>query len=230
MAFYDYHLHTEDMEKTAALAEMLGFSGISVVFNWTNFEDFVKIREKIVSCKKGGFDIALGMEIKDKPHRIADVAQKIRKEADLILVHGGDLEVNRAALETAEVDILLHPELGREDSGIDHTMVRLAKKNNVAIEFSMSDLIQSSRVGRARLIHSMLENAKLVKKYAAPFVLTSGAFDEWGLRSPSELTALGKVLGFQDPEIKKALSGAMLKENRKRLSGKWVMPGVEIVE
>ena len=109
-------------------------------------------------------------------------------------------------------------------------MAKLAKKNNVSIEFSLSDLIQTSKLSRSKILHDLMENAKLVKKYKTPFVLTSGSFDCFGLRSPSELLSFGRVLGFQDPEIKNALSDFIVKENRKRLSGKWVMPGVEVVE
>jgi len=75
-----------------------------------------------------------------------------------------------------------------------------------------------------------IEGSQLIRKYRAPFVLTTGAFDASGLRAPSELFALGKVLGFQDKEIKLPLSDFIIKENRKRLSGKWVMPGVEVVD
>ena len=66
-----------------------------------------------------------------------------------------------------------------------------------------------------------------MRKFRAPFVLTSRANTEWDLRSASEMVAFGRVLGFQDKEIKDSLSGKILKENRKRLGGKWVIPGVE---
>lgn len=229
MGAFDYHLHTENLEETIRTAKALGLSGICLASNWTNLQDFEKFKSETLPYKKE-IDIAVGVEIKDKPNKIPHIVESVRRKAEVVLVHGGDLEANRVAVETPGVDILLHPEMGREDSGIDHTMAKLAKKNNVAIEFSMNDLIQSSKVTRSRLLHSMLENSKLVRKYRTPFVLTSGAFDSFGLRSPSELFSLGKVLGFQDPEIKKASSDFIVTENRKRLSGKWVMPGVEVVE
>ena len=225
----DYHAHAENLAETIKAAKKLGFSGICLAINWSGSENLEKFMPSINPFKKE-LDIAIGVEIKDKPNKICHIVESAREKAEIILVHGGDLEVNRVSVETAGIDILLHPEMGREDSGIDHTMARLAKKNNVAIEFSLNDLIQSSKLTRSRLLHNLMENAKLVRKYKAPFVLTSGAFDPFGLRSPSDLLSFGRVLGFQDPEIKKALSDSIIKENRKRLSGKWVMPGVEVVE
>ena len=74
----------------------------------------------------------------------------------------------------------------------------------------------------------MLETAKLVKKFRAPFVLTSGAMSEWDLRSPSEFYSFGKVLGFDPSGIRTNLSDKIVEENRKRLGDKWIMPGVEV--
>ncbi len=229
MPAFDYHLHSENIGETISTAKQLGFSGICLVSNWANIQDIEKFKAAILPYKKQ-IDISIGIEIKDKPNKIPHIVESIRQKAEIILVHGGELEANRVAVETPGVDILLHPEMGREDSGIDHVMARLAKKSNVAIEFSLNDLIQSSKETRAKIIRGLVENAKLIKKYKAPFVLTSGAFGAFGLRSPSELFSFGKVLGFQDKEIKLSLSDFIIKENRKRLSGKWVMPGVELTE
>ena len=226
---YDYHAHFEDSNKTESLAKKLGWSGLCLVANWTNhLNDLEKFKKSIEQFKE--VKVALGIEIKDKPNRIPELVSKIRGLVEVVLIHGGDPEVNRISVETPEVDILLHPESNQENSGLDYTMVKLAKKNNVAIEFSLSDLVQNSALTRSRLLRNLIENAKLVRKYKVPFVLTSGAFDYFGLRSPFELLSFGRVLGFQDPEIKKALSDSIIKENKKRLSGKWVMPGVEIID
>src|SRR3990167_1587444 len=107
-------------------------------------------------------------------------------------------------------------------------MVRLAKENNVAIDFAFNDVMYSYDKTRVRVLSNLVKNAALVKKYKAPFVLTSGGYSSWDLRSPSELISFGKVLGFDIPQIKQALSDWLVKENRKRLEGKWIQPGVEI--
>ncbi len=233
MQFYDLHVHTDSLEETVKIAKLLGIAGIGLSINWTNREDLESFRKQIAPFKD--IDIAIGVEINEKPANISKLAKQLRKDVELILVHGGDLEVNRAAVETPEVDILLHPENkeqgqeSRYDSGLDHVMVKLAKKNNVHIEFSLNDVIYTSKKTRASILKSLLQNTKLVRKYNAPFVITSGAWSAWNMRAASDLLSFGKYLGFQDPEIKKALSAAPLVENKKRLSGKWVAPGVEIV-
>lgn len=234
MQFYDLHVHTDSLEEIVKIAKLLGITGIGLSINWTNHEDLESFRKQIEPYKKQ-IDIAVGVEINEKPANISKLAKQLRNDVELILVHGGDLEVNRVAVETPEVDILLHPENkeqgqeSRYDSGLDHVMVKLAKKNNVHIEFSLNDVIYTSKKTRSSILKSLLQNTKLVRKYSSPFVITSGAWSAWNMRAASDLLSFGKYLGFQEPEIKKAISGAPIIENRKRLSGKWVAPGVEVV-
>ena len=228
MKFFDSHVHAEKLEDTVATAKKLGFSGLCLVTNWTDEKDLASFRQKAESFRKD-LDISVGVEIKDKPQNIIKIVDKVKNLAEMILVHGGDLEVNRVAVETPEIDVLLHPELGREDSGFDHTMAKLAKKNDVAVEFGFNDLIYTYKLTRVRVLHNMINNAKLARKFNAPFVLASGAFNQWNLIPPSGLISFGRILGFQQPEIIMALSDFIIRKNRKRLSGKWVMPGVEVI-
>jgi ribonuclease P/MRP protein subunit RPP1 len=140
---------------------------------------------------------------------------------------GGTVELNRIIMETPEIDILLNHDISGQ-CGINHVLARIAKKNGVAIGFDFNQLMTSYRLGRVQEFSAMVETARMVRKFKAPYVLTSGAMDPWDMRSPSELIAMGRLLGFSEGEARKGLSDHIVRENRKRLSGKWVMPGVEI--
>jgi len=225
MSFFEYHVHPEvDPGGMASTLKTLGWNG--ACFICKSLEEAEMFKKKL---GKTGLDVAFGCKIETKdPNSIPRIARKIRKRAEIILVHGGDLEINRKACETPEIDILAHPELGRNDPGLDYVMARLAKKNNVAIEFNFRGLLVSYKKSRSDVFSAMLENAKLVRKYKVPFIMTSGAIEHHGLRSPSELIAMGRVLGLESNFIKNSLSPVMLKENRKRLGIKWIMPGVEL--
>lgn len=178
---------------------------------------------------KANIDIAFAYKIRtNRPGEIPKLAKRVRNKTELVLVYGGNLEINRKACETPEIDVLTHPELGRNDPGIDRTMANLAKKNSVSVEFNFRSLLLSYGKSRSDVFSNLLNGAKIVKKAKAPFVLTSGALDPHDLRSPSELISFGRILGFNPRDIKTSLSGGMLEENRKRLGKKWVMPGVEL--
>ena len=225
MNFYEYHVHPEvDLEGMITNLAKLGWSGVCFVC-----DSLEKIEEWRKKLKKSNLDVCLGYKINTKkPADVTKLAKKARKKVELILVHGGDLEINRKACETSEVDILTHPELGRDDPGLDYVMIKLAKKNGVSIEFNFHGVLFSYKKSRSDIFSRMLEIANLVRKYKTPFVLTSGAIEPNDLRAPSELISFGKLLGFNPKEIKANLSGKIIEENRKRLGKKWVMPGVEI--
>jgi ribonuclease P/MRP protein subunit RPP1 len=229
MNFYEYHAHAEvDVNGMLTLLERMGWKGVCFVSK--SLEETAALRSQFASMpSKPPLDVSFGLKIETShPDQMQKLARKARKAVEVILVHGGNIEVNRAACETPEIDVLAHPELGRNDGGIDMVMAKLAKKNHVAIEFNMRNVLISNRKTRADVFASMLENAKLVRKYKPPFVLTSGAVDPYDLRAPSELLSFARLLGLNPKYAKAALSSKMLHDNRKRLGGKWIMPGVEV--
>jgi len=224
MMFYEYHIHPEiDLEGMLRNLEKLGWKGVCLVCE--SLEAIEVMRKKLGKTK---MDVSFGCKIETgKPGNIPKIAKSVRKRAEIITVFGGDPEINRKACETPEVDILTHPEKG-ENHGLDHVMVRLAKKNNVSIEFNFRELLHTYKRSRANLFSKMMTNAKLVRKFRSPFVLTSGALDPWDVRSPSELISFGRILGFDPKDVKLSMTERILRENRKRLGKKWLMPGVEI--
>jgi ribonuclease P/MRP protein subunit RPP1 len=232
MKFYDMCVqleHYEDIDKIIRFSRELGWNGLGLV---VPFAEFPKVREKLKNNK--AVDIVLGAEIKVKnPNELRKRVLRIRKKTELIVVYGGDLEINRKALETPEVDILVHPwgstrfEL-RNDSGLNHISARLAHKNNVSIGIDFRDLLYSYKRDRTKIFKNMLIASKLIRKYRSPFVLSSGALSPFDLRGRDSLKTFGNLLGFAGNQVNHALSDKIINENRKRLSKKWIMPGVEI--
>ena len=222
MKFYDMHVPSEDLNKTAELAKALGWSGLVFTQKWNGAVKLEGLKKELK--KISGIDCSAGVLVDEK--NIGGMQKRvksIRRQAELVIVRSGNLDFNREVLEIPEPDIL-----SGSDIQINHVMAGLARKNNVAIEFNFHDLVSSYKKSRERIFAGMVENAKFIRKYKAPFVITSGAMDPWDIRSPQDLLSFGRLLGFQDPQIKKAMSGSALTENRKRLSGKWIAPGIEL--
>lgn len=218
MRFYDLCVRSGE---AAEFAKKLGWDGIGLI---TPLKDFKGPGVK----KSGGLDVSPGVEIEvRRAHDLGKAVRRARRKAELVVVKGGILDVNRAALEIPEVDILTGFQLPGS-CGLNHIMAKLAARNNVSIGFEFGDILHSHEKGRTRILSMLLHAARLVRKFRVPFILTSGALSPWDMRAPSELQAFGRVLGFKDPDIRKALGSIIVEENRKRLSGKWVMPGVEV--
>ena len=215
MGFWNLDTRTKDVTEMAEMARRLGFSGLGIISH-----------EGAPSGEEPGIEVSYGVLLAGRQDIIRKNARALRGKVELMVAAGGEEALNRAIVETPEIDILSeHLIKGR--CGINHVLARLASKNNVAIEFDFSLILDCYKRHRAGVVSGLLETARYVRKYKSPFVLVSAASGPWELRSPSELTAFGRFLGFSDSQIKKALSAGMVKENRKRLSGKWIMPGVE---
>ena len=228
--FYDLNVRAEKIKETISFAKSLGWQGIGIILEYKKLGEISKIRK---SLNREGIDMCFGVEI--SPKKISSVKKEVlkaRKHVELVVVNGGDLDVNRKAVEIPEVDILIHPwgplnDL-RSDAGINHIVAKIARENNVSICFDFRGMLHSYQRTRSELFKNLFRAARIIKKYKAPFVISSGAVSYWDLRAPSELISFGRLLGFGDKEIKKSMSESIVKENRKRLGEKWIMPGVEI--
>lgn len=220
---WDLANEAEDIPALAAAAQRLGWKGVGVLVP----------PERLKAARAAaGPGVCVGVVLSGlKPGKVGDAVRAVRRSAELVAVRGGDLEVNRAAVETPEVDLLLQPwgNAGeRSDAGFNHVLATLAAKNEVRVVFRLAELAAAQRRQRAALFGQFQEVATLLRRARAPFVLSSGATEPWEVRSPEEAAALGRVLGLPEAGIREALAGGLAAENRKRLAGKWVGPGVEI--
>ncbi len=235
MVYYDFHIHSAFSEGNSSLeditnrAKMLGYSGICFSAYYTGKDQLEKIKTKANKVSKEfGVEIFVGLEARN-PNEMNRLI-RIRREYDVLLARGSDLEMNRLAVETPEVDILTHPELGRRDSGFNHVMAREAAKNNVAIEINFREILLSSKGTRSLILKNIAENVMICKKYKAPLILCSGAISHWQIKDPKVLMSLGTLLGLELNEAKRSLSDVprnIMKMIKERKSGKWIMPGVK---
>jgi ribonuclease P/MRP protein subunit RPP1 len=237
MRFYDLHVHSafsggeSSVQQLAETAKFLGYKGFcfSTYFEGPDHAKMLRVELEKVS-KKVGIDIYLGFEARE-PKEVEKLRQ-MRRKFDVFLVRGGDLEMNRLAVETPEVDILTHPESGRTDSGMNDVLFRMAAKNNVAIEINFREILNTSKSGRARLMRNVSENVRMARRVKAPLIVCSGALSHWEMKDPLVLTSFAHILGLEMKEAKAALSSvpeAIIRESEKRKSDRWVMPGVEEV-
>ncbi len=217
---YDYHI-SGNLEECVNFAEKLGWKGVCYVIDWERFDEE---RKKAIKMKKADIDIALGILINSQDiGEIKRLVDKFRSKVELVFVRGGNTELNRYLFDIPKIDVVS----GVSGGSLDYVMCRLAKENNIAIEFSFTDVLHSYSKTRSRVFSNFLKNAKIIRKYKSPFVITSGALSKWDMRSPHDLMVFGKTIGFQDPEIKASFSDDMINEARKMLSKKKVMRGVE---
>jgi len=238
MSFFDLHLHSafsggeSSLEQLASTAKQLGYKGICLTEYFKNDDQIKKLQAEIEKVKqKVGMDVFLGFEARSVKELF--LLKEKRRKFDVLLVRGGDLRLNREACETPEVDILTHPEYERMDSGLNHVLVNLAAKNNVAIEINFREMLVSSKRTRSIILKNMCQNVKLAKKYKAPVIICSGALSHWDICDPQCLVSFGTILELNLKEAKDCVSKVpekILKQVKERRSGDWVAPGIKVIK
>ena len=233
--FYDLHMKPDQTDQAYLTLAGIGWAGACRVTS--GGLDSKPAEERSVDPS---LQMMRGALITPKtPDSVQKMARSALETADLVLVAGGDEEINRAASECWEVDVICHPErvsgkdpLDQKNSGIDDVMARFMAERGIAIEICLSELLSCYGVVRAQLMGRMRQNIMLAKKYKTPIIITSGARDRFGMRAPQDLCSLGITLGMDPGMAKKAVSdypAMLIKKSIDRSGSDVLLAGLEVV-
>ena len=189
-----------------------GYSGIAVIGHDTN--------EKTIFSED--FSIYRGVEIQAKPSRIREEIRKYRESDHILIVEGGEEDINRAAVETEGLDILLHP------LEFNNVLAKAASDNSVSIGFNVGLLIGLRGEARVRELKTMRINLKHARKYKLQLILTSDAHSIYDLRAPREMVAISSFFGMTEKEAVDAMSTTPLNILRRK-SPNYIQEGIEII-
>lgn len=233
MKFFDViipeKIHKRNIFGFIEIAKWFGYDKICFVLPWKMIKKKDKIESILNESKNTNVKTYLGFYAK-KIKELTNLT-KLRRDFDLLVVEGGDLNLNRKACETPEVDILLNPEFGRKDSGMNHIFAKLAAKNNVCLGISLRKFL--STFDHKETMANIALNIFLAKKYGMKIVLVSGASKVEEMADPLSLVSLGKILGMDLKEAKESVSRVLthiIEENLKRKKAEWIAPGIEVVK
>lgn len=211
----------------------MGFTGIGICDTWESLDKMKELKNEI-SKVKSSIEIFPGVLIQaNDPIEMKQIVDKVREHVLIVIVHGGDYKINRAACENPKIDILAHPEFERIDNGLDDICVRSAATNNVAIQINFKEVLSTYRRPRSHVLDHISQNIRLCTNLKAPLIICSGAHSIWDMRDPRELIALGNVLGMDLGRAFSSLTDVphkIFEGNRKKLEGKIITEGVEVVE
>ncbi len=126
---------------------------------------------------------------------------------------GGTEEQNRKYVSDAQNDILMNPELKSlgdkihyRKSGLNQVLAKLATKNDVAIGFGFSFVLNSKSVERAKMIGRMKQNVRICKKAGAKMVVCSYGGNVKEMRGARDLLAFARIIGMEPGEAKNSLN------------------------
>ncbi|MEM5778737.1 MAG: RNase P subunit p30 family protein [Candidatus Aenigmatarchaeota archaeon] len=238
MKFYDLFVQSDisggesSLQQLVDFAKKLGYAGIAICDNYQSLEKINELKAKISEFKD--IEVYSGVNIIAKNvNEMKEIINKVREKVHLVIVSGGDYSINRAACEDSRVDILMHPELGRIDIGLDEPCLEAATQNNVAIGISFREILFNFRKQRAYILNHISKILRLCDHFRTPIVICSCAQSIWGLRNPRDLVSLLNILGLDIGKAFASISSVpqtIVEENKKTLEGKKITEGVEIVE
>jgi ribonuclease P/MRP protein subunit RPP1 len=241
--FFDFHIHGG--LEVALNAGKLGYRGVVLTVcsrDCINQPETIKNLHQSVDEIRSANDnesandntipsIQIGVEIEARnPEDLKKQVNKFRKKADVILVHGGDLKINRAATEDPRVDILSHPYRARFDSGINHVFAVKASENSVAVELNLKYFLLTRPNHRYRVLTQFRQIMKLHRKYKFPVIITSDAGSAYDLRDPYDVMALAACFGMTQDEAFNALTKTPQEIiQRNRIRDDLIVPGARFV-
>lgn len=213
MKFYDFHIQGGNNpldERLISETKRLNFDGTCIFYKEdTYFESKNNLKE--ISYKLSEpikkFNIYSGLKILSKnPEDLRKTIQKNYKRADILMVIGGDLKINRSVCENPKIDILSRPYYKRKDSGMNHVLAKEAAKNNVTIELCLNDIIKTRGHIRAKTLTQFKDIISLSNKFKFNIVITTGAKTIYDLKTPRDMLSLIKSLGLTQEEAEKTIS------------------------
>lgn len=125
--------------------------------------------------------------------------QRNREKHHVLVFLGGDEQLNRKATSDPRIDILLHPEKNRKDSGLDRTAVKQASENNVVIGFDFSQLLVSPKK-KVQILSKWRKNLRLCEKHDTKYLITTSAKEKYDLRAPRDLKSIIDSIGYSGRE------------------------------
>ncbi|HWQ20793.1 MAG TPA: RNase P subunit p30 family protein [Methanotrichaceae archaeon] len=227
MTFYECGLHSlpegfDSPSRFALAAKRLGYDGI-IISNHSGQENLFRPE----ACQNiTNIEIAFGIEVMaSNPRSLSSRISSARGRYHFLAVHGGADDINRAACESADVDVLLHPTESRR--GLSAVAAKSAQQNQVAIGFDLGPMIRLRGIARSRWLETLSRDLALVRKFNLGMMITTGPWSHLDMRGPREVMALAEMAGLESGEIRDALAlpARILELNRKD----WKGPGVELL-
>ena len=177
----------------AEFIEIAAKLGIKKLYFLYDFDDYneEKIQRKLESIESKKINIEIGLIVNQKNiNKAAKISRFLAAKSS---------EKDRIFIESKKIKIIYgFEESGRRDylhqraSGLNHILCELARKNNVAVGFSYSSLINNKNT--AVLLGRMMQNLSLCRKYKVNIIIASFSSNPFDLRAHHDVSSLFKLL------------------------------------
>jgi len=235
--FTDLHLRFQgdlsELKEMLRVSSELGYSTLAISFSQNMKEE---IKQARIICSDLGVDLATRVDLEPKNEgELLKALKELRYRFEIIAVKCLTKGVARQAAKDRRIDVLNFPidPAQRERAYFDHQEAVLASGALAALEINASTILGEGPFNRARLLATMRKEIAEGRRMGVPFILSSGAENLYGLRSPRDLASLLTLMDVDWESALDAVSEEPLKiveRNREKLKAEYISPGVRVVE
>jgi RNase P/RNase MRP subunit p30 len=234
--FADLHLcpsleNFNSLEKMIGKSYELGYRLVGVPLPPRVQQEKVKFLKKI--CGDIGTDFVTRVDLTPKkPQELLRELRKLRRNFEIISVMCDSKPIARQAAKDRRVDLLSFPTDSR-GRFFDPAEAELASQASASLEIDMAPIILMKGEPRIRLLSRLRREVETAEKFGVLTVISSGATDEYLLRTPHDYAAFASLFDLAEPLGLRALSQnplAIVKRNREKLSPNYVASGVRIIK
>ena len=234
--FVDLHLclpigKLETVDSMIRVARKLGYAivGVSLPPNVTSAQ--IGLLREV--CRNYGVDMATRVDLAPgSPMELLRLLRHVRRRFEIVSVVCSSKSVARQAAKDRRVDVLSFRAVDSRQRFFDRSEAELASKALAVFEIDMRLLLSSSGFLRMRILSMLRREVAIALSYDVPVIVSSGASDEFLLRSPRDFAALAMLFDMSMPYALKALSEnplGIVGRNREKLEPSFVAPGIRVV-
>jgi len=222
----------DQVERMVSKSSELGYHmvAISIPPNITQ----TKIRQLQKICGSADVDLVTRIDLAPQTSKeLLHLLRRFRRRFEVISMICDSKPVARQAAKDRRVDLLTFPAANLQKRFFDNAEAELASNALSSLEIEMAPLLLLKGLPRIRLLSILRREAAIAKRFDVPIVISSGATDEYLMRSPHDYVALASLFDMGTSVALRAFSEipfSIVRRNREKLSPNYVAPGIRVVK
>ena len=234
--FVDLHLRApikdlDQVERMVRRSSELGYALVGILLPPNIMRSQINQLRHI--CNDAYIELVPRVNFSPKtPSELLHDLRRFRRKFEVISVTCTSKGVARQAAKDRRVDLLHFSATDLRKRFFDRAEAELASKALSSLEIEMAPLLFLTGFSRIRLLSRLRREVAIAERFKVPITMSSGATNEYFLRSPHDYAALATLFDMSISSALRALSEdpvAMVERNREKLSPNYVAPGIRVV-
>jgi len=234
--FVDLHLRApikdlDQVERMVRRSSELGYALVGILLPPNIMRSQINQLRHI--CNDAYIELVPRVNFSPKtPSELLHDLRRFRRKFEVISVTCTSKGVARQAAKDRRVDLLHFSATDLRKRFFDRAEAELASKSLSSLEIEMAPLLFLTGFSRIRLLSRLRREVAIAERFKVPITMSSGATNEYFLRSPHDYAALATLFDMSISSALRALSEnpvAMVERNREKLSPGYVAPGIRVV-